>query len=287
LNSENFTSKKKADNPYIASKADLDILKDKSPDYRVLNIAVSTFNDASTSYFHKSIGGYHGAKMRRYQELIDHKIINEIQQLISTLQAGATMQSLNATLSSLQAINMLNTRYIIYNPDASPIYNNFALGNAWFVDKIKIVNNADEEISAIQNFDPAKTAIVDKRFEENLFKFTKDKEASIELVDYKPNHLTYQTKTNSPQLAVFSEIYYDKGWNAYIDGKKVPHFRVDYVLRAMKVPKGNHKIEFVFEPKIWTLGTSISIISSIILFSGLLFAVYFEFFRKNKVENGK
>lgn len=281
LNSDNYTSKKKIEQPYTPTKADQFILQDKDPDYRVLNLAVSTFNDASTSYFHKSIGGYHGAKMRRYQELIDHEIIKEMQKIISTLQSQPSMQSINNTLQQLQALNMLNTRYIIYNPDAAPLQNPFALGNAWFVDEVKVVNNADEEIAAVQNFNPAKTAIVDKRFEKELFKFKKDPAATIELVKYEPNHLIYKTKANSDQLAVFSEIYYEKGWNAYIDGKKVPHFRANYVLRAMKIPAGEHTVEFKFEPSIWTIGTTISWISSIILLLGLAFAVYLEVKKKD------
>ncbi len=151
-----------------------------------------------------------------------------------------------------------------------------------FVNKTKLVANANKEIEAIESFDPKTTAIVDKRFEKELFNFSKDASANITLTDYKPNHLTYKTECNSDQLAVFSEIYYDKGWNAYVDNKLVHHFRANYVLRAMKIPAGNHIIEFKFEPSSWSIGTTISLISSIILLLGLLAIVFFEFRQKNK-----
>ena len=276
LNADNFISKRKVENPYRPSKADLQIMKDKSY-YRVLNVAVSTFNDASTSYFHKSIGGYHGAKMRRYQELIDYGISKEMQMFIGTLRSNPTPQSIDSVLSRLGILNMLNTKYIIYNPDAAPIVNPYALGNAWFVDKVKVVDNADEEIKAVQNFDPASTAVVDKRFKDLLFDFTKDSTAVMDLTEYRPNYLAYHSKAGTDQLAVMSDIYYDKGWNAYVDGKKVPYFRVDYVLRAMKVPAGEHKVEFRFEPAVWKIGTTVSWISSIIMVLFMLYVLYWEY----------
>ena len=282
LNSDNFTNNTKVETPFTASVADNAILKDQDPNYRVLNLAVSTFNDAGTSYFHKSIGGYHGAKLRRYQELIDFEIGNEMQSIISTLQNKPTQQSLDLNFKDLQALNMLNAKYIIYNAEAPPLINPYALGNAWFINNIKIVADANEEIKEVQNFNPKQTAIVDKRFEKQLFNFTKDESASIQLTSYKPNHLSYKSTTNTDQLAVFSEVYYDKGWNAYIDGDLVPHFRVNFVLRAMKIPTGSHTIEFKFEPKSWAIGTVISLISSIILILALLGILYFEFVRKKK-----
>ena len=282
LNEDNFVSKRKVETPFTASKADESILKDNDPNYRVLNLAVSTFNDASTSYFHKSIGGYHGAKLRRYQELIDFEISKEMQNIINGLKSQPTQQSIDFTLSSLQALNMLNAKYIIYNPEAPPLTNSYALGNAWFVDNTKIVADANEEIDAVQKFDPKTTAIVDKRFENELFDFAKDASANIRLTSYKPNELTYKSETKADQLAVFSEIYYDKGWNAYIDGNLAPHFRVNFVLRAMKIPAGNHTIEFKFEPTSWSIGTTISLISSIILLLALLGIIYMEFKQKNK-----
>ena len=283
LNNDSFVRASKAKQEHQASVADQSILKDSDINYRVLNLAVSTFNDASTSYFHKSIGGYHGAKMRRYQELITHYIAPEIQQFGAALQKGATQMSIQTALSQLNTINMLNTKYIIYNPDAPAIPNNMAYGNAWFVDNYKIVANADEEIKTLGEINPKTTAVVDKRFQDQTFKFTKDPSASIKEVAYQPNHLVYESNTKSDQMAVFSEIYYNKGWKAYVDGKEVPHFRVDYVLRAMKIPAGQHKIEFKFTPDIYSTGKVIGIISSILLLLLIASGFLYDYMQQKKL----
>ena len=288
LNKNNFQRKTKVENPFSPTKADNEILKDKSFDYRVLNLSVNTFNNSSTSYFHKSIGGYHGAKLRRYQELISFDIMPEIQQIKTTFSEKPDYLSVTATLSRSTVLNMLNTKYIILNPSTAPIVNNFALGNVWFVENYKIVENADAEIAEISKFDPSKTAIIDKRFEDELkgFKIANDSLSGIILTDYKPNQLTYKSEANKDRLAVFSEIYYDKGWNAYIDGKLSLHFRADYVLRAMIVPAGKHLIEFKFEPRVYAIGEVISFISSLILLLIILLVVVKQlqkaFFDKKK-----
>jgi len=284
LNSDDFVSARKEKQPFTENQADKFILKDTEKDYRVLNLTVSTFNDASTSYFHKSIGGYHGAKLRRYQDLIDKVLQKEIGYLINTLQQkDLTELKIRSVLTQLSGLNMLNTKYIIVDPNTYPMMNEFRLGNAWFVNYIKEVNNADEEINAIQNFNPEMTAVVDKKFSKDFFKFSKDTAATIRLTEYKPNYLAYQTIANSDQLAVFSEIYYAKGWNSYIDGKNAPHFRADYVLRAMKVPAGKHKIEFKFEPSIWKMGNTVSIVGSVLLIL-LIFGGLFWLYRENKLK---
>lgn len=285
LNSDDFVSARNEKQPFKENKADKFILKDKDPNFRVLNLTVSPFNDASTSYFHKSIGGYHGAKLRRYQDLIDRVLQKEIAYLINTLQQkDLTEFKIRAVLAQLSGLNMLNTKYIIVDPNTYPILNEFRLGNAWFVDYIKEVDNADEEIKAVQNFNPEMTAIADKKFSKQFFKFSKDSSSSIELTEYKPNYLTYKTKTAREQLAVFSEIYYAKGWQAYIDGKPASHFRADYVLRAMKIPVGIHKIEFKFEPEIWKMGNNVSIVGSVLfillIFGGLLWLYREKKFKK-------
>jgi len=248
LNNENFASKKQVQNPFQLTPADQTILQDKDPHFRVLNLSVSTFNDASTSYYHKSVGGYHGAKLKRYQELIDFHI----------------------SKNNIKVLNMLNTKYIIQpdqNKQPMARLNYQALGNAWFVENHKIVENADEEIMALNDFDPATTVIIDKRFQEYLANYQngKDSLANIIFTNYKPNYLAYEYKTTKDQLTVFSEIYYKHGWNAYVDGKLIPHFRANYVLRAMVVPAGQHKLEFKFEPKVYYVGESISLAGSIIL----------------------
>ncbi len=259
VNNDMFISKADQKKPFLPSQANLDILKDTDPDFRVLNVAANTFNDVSTSYFHKSIGGYHGAKMKRYQELIDKQI----------------------SKNNMQVLNMLNTKYVIVSTkEQGPVaqQNPFALGNAWFVKSYKLVENADSELSALTNFDAAKEAIVDKRFTSMLtgFKSDSDSVATIKLTKYTPNYLSYESNSAISQLAVFSEIYYDKGWNVFVDQKPASYFRANYVLRAMMLPAGKHKIEFKFEPDGYRIGEKVSLASSILLVLLLLGAAFYE-----------
>lgn len=265
LNNDSFVTKTEEKTPFTPTQADLDIMKDTDPDYRVLNFVGDAYSDAGTSYFHKSILGYSGAKMKRYQELIMHHIQK----------------------NNFQVLNMLNTKYVIVpGKDKLPVaqLNPEALGNAWFVKTYKLVANADSEINALTNFNPAYEAILDKRFENEVknLNLNYDSTGTIKLTKYTPNALSYESSCNSEQLAVFSEIYYDKGWNAYVDGKLVPHFRVNYVLRAMKVPAGKHKIDFKFEPKTYYKAETISLVSSIVLIFTFIGVVLFGVFRKKK-----
>ena len=247
------------------TQADQIIRQDTSQSYRVLNLAANVFNDASTSYYHQSIGGYHGAKLKRYKELIDYSLTPELSALKMGMQKGDS--SFLRVLSSQPALNMLNTKYMIYNPDAAPLLNPGALGNAWFVNEFKVVANADSEIAALRAFDPAHTAVVDERFKDQLSGLQPgaDSAASIVLTKYEPNHLVYAMKSNVEQFAVFSEIYYDKGWNAYVDGKLMPYARVNYVLRGMRVPAGTHTVEWKFEPQVVQTGEKIALASSALL----------------------
>ncbi len=267
LNNDNFVDEREAKVPYKATVADQDILKDKDPDYRVLNIAVSTFNDASTSCYHKSIGGYHGAKMRRYQELIDNYLNKEIQIITQKLPKVHSVAGVDSIFQGLTALNILNTRYLIYNPNAVPAQNSHALGSVWLVNGYKQADHADQEIALLGQIDPRKEIVVNKKFADNVtgLSLAKDTLAKISLTNYSPNKMEYSYKGSGNGLAVFSEIYYPKGWNAYVDGKLTPHFQADYVLRAMVVPAGEHKIEFRFEPKSFILGSTISKGSSLIL----------------------
>jgi len=225
LNNDNFIKANKANNPFTASMADNYILKDNNPDFRVLDISKSTFNDASCSYFHKSIGGYHGAKLQRYQDLIEAYIQPEITNITSVLTSGVTIDKLEATFAKQQILNMLNMKYVIYSPDAMPLLNNSAFGHAWFVNNIIQVSNADEEIAEIGKNNLKTTAIVDKRFAEQLegVDIKNNSLASIKLKSYAPNYLVYDYNSPTNQTVVFSEIYYSKGWNAYIDGENVPY----------------------------------------------------------------
>ena len=284
LSSKDFVTKKLDNTPFSPSTADLIILNDKSPDFKVLNISLSVLQDASTSWFHKSLGGYHGAKMRRYQELFDHTIENEIGSLINTFQKRPVPEAIDSTMATLSTLNMLNTRYIIYNAEAPPLVNKYELGNAWFVHEVKMVPNADEEMAAILTFNPANLAVVDERFIGQVkgLKLKADSTAVIALTEYRANYLKYSSAASTNQLAVFSEIYYDKGWQAFIDGKPVPHFRANYILRAMQVPSGKHTIEFKFHPRSYFLGEKVSLASSLLLILMVIGTGYFEFRKRDK-----
>jgi hypothetical protein len=273
LNDDDFIRKSLVDNPYQATKADLDILKDTDPSYRVYNFNEAFDGSARTSYFHKNIGGYHGAKMRRYQEVVDHCLIKEREMLVSAFSENT--MPVGIALSNASVFNMLNTRYFIVNSNAEPLRNPFALGNAWFVKNYRLVNNADEEIAALDDFQPDSLAIIDKRYADRLEGFVpaNSGDSRISLVSYAPNHLTYECSVKTDELVVFSEVYYSKGWNAYLDGKKAPHFRANYILRAMIVPAGDHRVEFRFEPASYYTGQKISLASSLLVI--LLLAGYF------------
>ncbi|MFD2512780.1 YfhO family protein [Pontibacter locisalis] len=225
------------------TQADQIILQDKDLSYRVIYLP-NPFNDARTSYFHKSIGGYHGAKLRRYQDVIDRHI----------------------SQNNLEVYRMLNTRYAITGNPQQPVQRvPGALGNAWFVEEVKPVQSPDEELEALTMFDAGTTAVIDvTKFPVEKKEYTADN-ANIELVAYQPNYLKYEYQAEQEGLVVFSEVYYADGWQAYLDGEPVDHIRANYILRAMQVPAGKHTIEFRFAPKAYTLGNTISLISSILL----------------------
>jgi len=255
LNNDDFFDKQKyLKQVFAPTKVDNEILSDTAAHYRVLNLTVNPFTDAKTSYLHKSIGGYSAIKLSRYQDLIERHISQNNQNVW----------------------NMLNTKYIIYKHQqtGAPMVmtNPNAMGNAWFVDSVSMVNGAREEIEALTDFDPASTAIIDQRFKDYVsnLNLQQDSANTIKLVEYHPNELTYTAYTQSNQLAVFSEIFYHPGWQAYIDGKPVEHIRVNYVLRALHVPSGNHTINFRFEPQVYSRGEKISMAGSIVLLLNML-----------------
>lgn len=285
LNNDHFESPSKVEKPFVASKADQAILQDPDPDFRVLNLTVSVFSDGSTSWFHKSLGGYHGAKMERYQELIDHRLFPEIQSLIGGFKSPEAIDSL---LKSSPAMNMLNTRYIIFDPNSAPLENFHATGHAWFVGDMQVVENANEEIAALESLDPAKKAVVDQRFAGDLknVQFGGAGESTIKLTEYKPNYLKYKaTVGNGKPLAVFSEIWYPKGWKAFIDGEETSIIRANYLLRALVIPQGEHEVEFRFEPQSYYLGNKVSLASSLVLMLAVAGIGFVEFKkRKNRVK---
>lgn len=278
LNKSDFVREKEYKNPIPITKADEFILdhSKSDPDYRVLDLN-NPFNNGTTSYYHKSLGGYHGAKMRRYQELIEFHIMPEINGLIGALQSGS-LANADSVLNRSGILNMLNTHYILYNPEARPLINRHALGHAWFVSNLKIVTDANEEIIILGQVDPATTAVVDDDFEGMVENFIPgfDSSATISLTSYAPNELHYMTKSSREQLAVFSEIYYPKGWKASLDGEDADYFRADYILRAMMIPPGEHEIVFTFRPASYYTGNKISYASSGLLLLVLLGVVFFE-----------
>lgn len=269
---------------YKESVADKAILEDKDPSYRVVNLN-NPFQETGTSYYHKSIGGYHAAKLRRYQELIDHRLAGELTAVVQGLQQAKSYEEATAAFAKCPSLNMLNTRYIIYSPEQPPLRNPYAFGNAWFVGKIDLVKNADAEIEALNTINPLETAVIDQRFAKEVAGFTpqKDSTASIKLDSYKPNSLTYTSHATTEQLAVFSEIYYQPGWKATIDGKPAAHFRADWTLRAMRIPAGEHSIVFEFHPDNYLLAANISTYGAfliLLLFIGAIAYSIWEQVRK-------
>jgi len=296
LNDDNFVTKRKYEVPFDKTPADSFILADNDPHYRVCNLstgATSVFNDGSTSYYHKSIGGYSGAKMRRYQEVHDSVLFREmyfseyiIREGIKNQFEPAILQQLFDQQARTPIMDMLNTKYIIYSPEGKPIINKNALGNAWFVDSIIKVESPDEEITKLNSFSPKKEAIVEQRYNEFIkdWKNIEDSTATITLKDVAPDYVVYESKTNSEQLAVFSEIYYPHGWKVTIDGNETSHFRANYILRAMLVPAGKHEIKFEFIPEVYKKGVAISYASSIILFLMMGIGLFFENKKKKQAK---
>ena len=281
LNNDKFVSKQKYFQPYTASTADQAILADNALDFRVADITKDMFNDASTCYFHKSLGGYSGAKLRRYQDVITQYLGGELNQL----RSAKTAQELMQRLMQQKVLNMLNTKYIIYNPEAQPFLNSFAYGNAWIANDIQWVDTPNEEIDAIATTDLRRTAIVNKEFERQVGDYqVKDSiMPTIELTEYQPNKLTYSFSgvstgsTTANYLVVFSEIWTEKGWKMTIDGQEQPLLRANYLLRAAMIPAGEHEIVMEYAPKAYKMGNTVSFVSSLIMVLGLIGALVYTF----------
>ncbi len=274
LNNNNFVSKRKVEVPFQATAADNAILKDQDPNFRVLDLTKNIFNDASTSYFHHSIGGYHGAKLQRYQDLIDHYLQTEIQAVQDVFQKNPTLQSINEVLAKQQVLNMLNTRYFIFSPQSPPVTNYNALGDAWIVNQIDWVDTPNQEIDDLGLKDLATTAVLNKEFEHRLagFKPADTIRGAIQLESYQPNELIYAYNAPDKNLVIFSEIWTQKGWKLYIDEQEQPILRANYLLRAALIPAGEHKIVMRYEPAVWAIGEKVSLASSVLL---LLLVVLF------------
>ena len=267
VSTKDFVAARQVDEPFEPTNADLQILQDKSI-YRVLEVD-GNLNSSRASNFHKSIGGYHAAKPKRIQELFDYQIANNNKEIIDMLNVKYIIQS-----------NEKEEQVASQNPDAN--------GNAWFVKELKMVKNADEEMKALTNLNTKNAAVTQEEIS-SKFKlskqFSKDSLATIKLTNYKPNDLKYVSNNKNEGIAVFSEMYYKDGWSAYIDGKLTDHFKVNYALRALKIPSGNHKIEFKFEPQVIKTGSTISLISSFLVLGLIGFGIYFE--RKKNLKINK
>ena len=266
LGARNFQTETIAES-FQPSPADQQILQDKDLSYRVLNLG-NPFNEANTSYFHKSIGGYHGAKLRRYQDLIERQIAN----------------------NNTSVLNMLNARYVVVPPQkqgetAQVQRNPGANGNAWFVRELRAVQSPDQEMAALNNLDTRRVAVVDaSKFPQVKPATYTNSAATIALTSYAPDELTYKYSATQPGTVVFSEIYYADGWQATLDGQPVPHFRVDFVLRAMQVPAGTHEIKFTFQPKEYAIGNTVSLASSIGVLLAVVAAGVYGFRQKEREE---
>ena len=266
VNEDDFVQARLVDQPFEKNGADIQILEDEDH-YRVYDASTNAFNSARSSYFHNALGGYHAAKPGRMQDLFEFYI----------------------SRGDIGILNMMNVRYIIVqNKNGGPVAqrNPYANGAAWLVENVLPAENANEEIQLLDSLDTKKTAVINKKFLSKIpnEKIQRDSTATIELFSYKPNHLVYEASTKTPQLAIFSEVYYPKGWNAYINGKPAEYFRADYVLRAMILPPGNNKIEFKFEPKVIQTGSTISLASSLIFIIIVGGSVYYGF-RKKETDN--
>lgn len=267
VNNDDFVQARVMEEPFIQHGADMQILEDDGY-YRVYDATTEAFNSGRASYFHNALGGYHAAKPGR---------MNDINNFY--LQKG-----------DIGILNMMNVRYImVQNKDGGPVAqrNPYANGPAWFVENVILAENANEEIRLLDSLDTKRTAVIHTEFKDKLplEKIARDSTATIELVQQQPQHLIYEASTKSPQLAVFSEVYYPHGWNAYINGELVPHIRANYVLRALSLPKGNNKIEFRFEPKVIETGSTISLASSILLLLVLLGGLFYSLKKQRKSTN--
>ncbi len=236
------------------------------------------FNDARTSYFHKSLGGYHGAKLKRYQELIEFHLSSAASRVIGQLQSGISIPAMDSILAQEHVLNMLNTRYLIYSPDRPPIVNLNALGAGWFVDEVKWVKNADQEIMELGSIDPAHTALIDERYRAGISSTSAlpDPSASVELTSYETNELTYKVRSQQGGLVVFSEIWYGPDWHATIDGQPAEYVRANYVLRAMTVPAGEHTVVFSVDSKSFNASRPVAMASSALVILLVLGALFME-----------
>ena len=290
LNDEMFVPKSEREAPQQKTQTDELILRDQTLDYRVLNLASNTFNENETSYYHKSIGGYHAAKLRRYQEMIEYYINPEMQALFGAVSEAAGDMTLVKGDSICPVLNMLNTRYFIFPLEGGqtvPIQNPYAYGNAWFVDKLDYVNNANEEIDAVGKIDLRHHAVADVKFKAQLGEaVVQDTASVVTITSYEPNRLTYDVNSGKGGVLVFSEIYYPE-WTATVDGQPVELGRVDYLLRAIQIQPGKHQVELTFFPKSVKTTETIAYVAFVLLVLTLLGILFLEYRNRTRCETSE
>ncbi|GAB5538677.1 MAG: hypothetical protein Salg2KO_07800 [Salibacteraceae bacterium] len=268
LNDDSFKPERQYAGQFKPTAADQIILNDPDPHHRVIDLTVNPWTDGHTCYYHENIGGHHAAKVQRYQDMIENQLGTQLQLINKAIMQGPQGLVMNPQVSAqMTAYNMLNTKYFIVQKGAEGVVENpTACGNAWFVSDLKKVSSHDEEMSAIGEIDPLRTAVVHSQFETDLYsyEFGASSNANIKLTDFKPDQLKYESSNDRDGLAVFSEVIYTNGWEAYIDGQPAPIYRVNYILRAIKVPAGEHKIEMVFKPSSYPIGEGVSLAGSIL-----------------------
>ena len=285
LNDEMFVPKSEREAPQEKTQTDELILRDETLDYRVLNLASNTFNENETSYYHKSIGGYHAAKLRRYQEMIEAYINPEMQQLFKAVgEAAGDMTQVNGD-SICPVLNMLNTRYFIFPLEGGqtvPIQNPYVYGNAWFVDQIRYVDNANAELEGIAKLDPRHQAVADARFKTQLGEaVVQDTASVVTITSYEPNRLRYDVNSGKGGVLVFSEIYYP-GWTATVDGQPAELGRVNYILRAIHLQPGKHQVELAFFPKSVSVTETVAYIAFVLLLLIVVGIVLVEYRQRKK-----
>ncbi len=278
LNDDKFVSHQTAQNDFKLSEADKIILADKEP-HRVMSVYTNPFNEVRTSYYHQSVGGYHGAKLRRYQDVIDRYLSGEWQRIVGAIRAQ-DYEGIDAALVNSTALNILNTKYLIYNPASAPLVNRYAQGAAWFVGEVRSVSTPDEALASLGTEDLRSVAIV----EGEGVACQLDSAAQIVRTSYAPDRLTYHYESAVDAFAVFSEIYYPAGWKAFVDGEETDILQTDYILRGMQLPAGEHDVEFRFEPRSFAIGSTVATCASIVVVLLIIAVIVFEV-RKKPSEN--
>ena len=301
LNGSHFVTRREFNTTFVQRPVDKTILQDKAPDYRVLDLTTDPFNDATPSYYHKTVGGYSPAKLQRYQDIIENCLYQEIEMLSRRLESVQTMEQAQMAMDSYYPVlSMLNTKYIIINGSLPPLVNRHALGNAWFADTLVTAQGARMEMELLKGADPAREAVIEQRFMTQEFlgsclahnDIRPDSSSTISRVSYAPNRLVYEYSSNRDALAIFSEIYYPEGWKAVLkesDGKEseLPIFRADYILRGLCLPAGSGEITFTFNPDSFVKGERCSMASSALLYAALLALLGTTFYNKLRRKDGK